>query len=541
MSKPGEVARGLIIGAIYALIFAALKETPSYLNLSAAVRIAAFLALPPRRWATLVATDVTVTFGFASQAFAAAPVVQPMASYTIGWIIAASTFPSIGALLTAGIAHQAAVAMLPTDARQAIKLLVMIAVAAAVAAAAGLAIYSTQNIAPAAMDYSRWSLFRAYFMGVLGGTLVVVPLAGWLKSHYRPAPAEFLKALERDARKSQVWLVWTGLSVAALVIAAQFATTQEVLWELRYSMLVPPILCAVLFGWQGAIFSVAMVNVALGLTMTSGIKEHNVWQLLAFASVIAVVALFVGTISSRQRARSARDAAEIERWRDTAHSQRAIPEAARQNSQVLIEQLREVLRLAEQEVRDPNADRLEASRVRWSTLSLARQILKERGEMLDPPHLVDGGLRTALFCCPAIKTLRRNAVPLQLDLSCSMRHISRETQRFAYQMAHEAFAIAFRAGSVSFAQVRLRTGQVNGRHWIAVRIFVRLHSLLAETESPIKVQDQPVFSGLRRMAQAFGGDFRVRGGEVDRTFGSLIYDLGEQAIEIPPAATRSAG
>jgi glucose-6-phosphate-specific signal transduction histidine kinase len=543
MSKTGDVVRGLGTAGIYALVFWAIKETPSHMNLSAAFRLVALLLLPTRLWPSIIAADIAATFGFATQAFD-----KPPYTYTPLWVLAASILPISCALQAAAILRRWNIQLVPANAAEATRLVVGLIGASAICAAGGVMIFSTQTASAASMGLTIWELFGKYFLGVVVGLLCVAPVLAAAKRLYRPTFAGVRQAIEAEISNAHQCILIAAAMLATGVIGAQLAHSTEVLWSIRVAMLAPLLVCAVQYGWRGAVVSIPMMDAALELTWVSHVKESGFWWVLGLSAGFSAMALIVGAHSSRQRA-VARQAAEEKfladeesaRWRDIAQTQRALPVEILRRESEIIEEIRELLHQAELLAGDPSLKRDEEVKIQWRTFTFARRLLQERSELLAPPLLEKHGLRTAIYSSPVVKELRSAGALVFLHLSDPADHLTRGTQLTVYRFVHQILAVGMRDGTITQAFIRLRTGGGADRPWVALKVSMKYRSEEQARAMPRSDHVAGTLQGMGQLAKAYGGVIRQRPNGCVRTVASLLFDLDAGAWSATPASFRQGG
>jgi len=541
--KPGEWVRGVLTAIVYAAVFYAIKETPVHMNLSAAFRLAVLLLVPVRIWPSVIAADVVLTFGFATVAFG-----QPPYTYTPFWVIAASTLPITGAVFSSAVVRRLGVELEPASPLQALKLVGALGIACAICAAAGVAVFSSQEATFASMKLTIWELYGKYFIGMYVGAIFVVPAVAGLRRLVRPTMAGVRAAIQDEFSRIHRSVLAGAAMVGAGVIAAQFTNSADVLWTVRGALFVPMLVCAICFGWRGAVIGVALVIPALELTWIDRVKEENFWFVLIFGAVASSSALIVGAWSSRQRRQADQVTAEKvmakmdgERWRDIALNQRGMPEEVLRREMAIVEEIKRILHEAEVKSRDPALRVDEAMSLQWSTLSLARRTLQARSQMLAPALLEKHGIRTALFSSPIVRELRSSGAVVRLHLTDPVDHLTRGTQLTAYQFLHQAIAHAMKDGPIVRAAIRLRTGGGKNGPWIAFKLSIQFHSAMAEQANEISPKDVAMLQSMEQLAKAYGGSIRQRPDDRCRVVTAMLFDLDAAMEYNPPAAQRPAG
>ncbi len=509
--------RGVAVGLVYALFFSALKETPSHMNLSVAVRIGALLLVPYRLWPTIIAADIATTFGFSTSKLSEDP-------YNPTWVLHTTLLPILSVLPAAYFARSLQLRLLPSSMGDAAKLLGILALASFCAALTSLKSFLTLGLPPSQYDLTHWSMLNLYWIGGFVGCITLVPVAAYVHQQFQPAGLTVKLARERELGRIGRWIAAMIVPLSIGVVLTYVTDSTDWLLGIRTLLLAPTLVCALLYGWRGAVISVVLSNLAIELTWDYGPRPPGLIYALQLSGFVSLFSLIVGAQASGLRAHASNANAEVRRLRTIAKSQRTLPSTVRNWQASILDDVCTRFEEAARVMMDPSTNRAEAMRIYWQIMSRARSELRSRRNALVPPELASYGLRVALQRGPIISKLRECGIPVQLGMNAPVDHLAIGTQQTLYQVAHEVLAQALRGGAVTWAAVRLRTGDGTDRPWACLRISFRHHPGLALEDLPLNASDEAMFESLGQLASAYGGALRQRLLPNVRTVAVLVFD-----------------
>lgn len=548
MGKPGEAFRGIVIGALYAAAFWALKDTPSHLNLSVGLRLAVLLITSPRRWPTIFAADLLVNLGSAVMAFREHTFISPSYVFLYSLLQPLVIFP--GAML----AYQHKLNVVAPTWRDARLLMGAIFVTSMAQPLASVAVWSTYTIPVSASGDSMLGLLARYFCGTFLGGITVIPVIGFAKLAFDAgAPAardqllgRKLRAVLREVlRGTPFKLAWGAVRqvdlvpaikaalfllspCVALVIVAKSGIPAPFLLTLRVGLsAIPPILLAGLYGTRGAALGLILANCSVAMTNNST-REPGVVEAQQIAIAFSICAWLAGVFVTRSSERFRRESAEKDLLRKALQRKNRMPDLMRRYKADALDDLAKSLD-ASQFDRFSELAKAEALSQHFRMLHGARSYLRSKREALFPPLLEEYGLRTALTCAPILESIRQAGEEVGIYMPSSVRGIAIGTQQTVYQIVHECLTHAMREGTVRSIKIKVRVGSSNGRQWLALRMRICARPV-DEGQSKVRTVDRASMDGLYDLAEAYGGQLRQSRDDCWRYVSALLFDEEAEAL-----------
>lgn len=531
MGKPGEALRGIVIGVVYALAFLTLKETPSHLNLSVGLRLAALLITDVRRWPTIFAADLLVNYGSAIDAFRTHDFVTPRYVLLYSILQPLVIFP--GALL----AHQYKLSVITPTLRNGVVLIAALLVTAVAQPLVSLTIWSTYSTTISAQGESFIGLMAKYFCGTFLGGITMVPIIAFGKFAYDVGGPLMRRVFQSELLPSLKAAFIAAGPCVLLVVVAHSGLPPSLLWTLRIGLSAfPPIVLAALYGTRGAALGLVLANCSVVLTEAS-IREPGVVEAQQIAIAFSVFAWFAGIYVTGSRERMHLEVAEKDRLRQALSRRRHLPQALRRYKAAVLDEVYDSLAVSRMVERDRTVAREEALTQHFRMLHGARSNLRNKREALFPPLLEEYGLRTALMCAPIFENIRALGETVSLHMPNSVAGVALGTQQTVYQIIHECLTHAMREGTVRSVSVKIRVGSSRGRRWLGLKMKICARPV-DDDQSKVRAVDEVTMEGLYDLAEAYGGELRQSRDGFWRQVSALIFD--EEAEALLAADTRRA-
>lgn len=532
MEKPGKIAKWIGAGALYVVVCYGLKQVPFYTDLASGLRLALLLLLPIRRWPLLLFCDAVALTLFTAPRFGIAPFT------TLSALITIFGYP-LTSVPAALLARKLGFDLSQHSPRQVFNLAAVASVAALVGSLVGIAYVLSCDMSLEAQSITIPSLFETYAIGKVLGVLAVVPAAVWIASMFNAS-----KAITR-ARLAKAFhdlYTWIGATSGVLLIATVLANSVgpgRLLLPIRLAMFMALVICALTHGARGAGIAVLLVNIALELTQQIQPREPDLVTVHELSALFSMVALLVGAHVSRHQAEALAASAEKDRLmaetrlaelnkgalRRLAQSHADLPQRLLDAQAGFLDELLLDFTHIENQLRDKSLDREEAQQLWWRLSSRTRQEIRARKAAIRPELLDSHGLRAALASGPIAAALYDSGIPFHVRLAHDLSRIPKATQFAVYQLAHGSIARFLQAGVAGCVTLRVRTGRLASREWVAVHVNVALNSAMEQDME----NGADISRSLTLLAQAYGGRARekpLRFGRYD--FSAVLFneDLG---------------
>ncbi|MGO1069296.1 MASE1 domain-containing protein [Lysobacter sp. CA199] len=276
----GRVARGVVLGTVYALSFWALRVSNITLDqwyLPAGLRVAALLLVPRSYWLYLIAGEAA---GILCARY------SRIDEYGLTFVVVSSiTIMPLVAVIVRSFEKRNGLIVEP----QRILMLAALVAASTTLANTGL-VFGLMRKEPGPVD---WTNSFQVMVGAYLGILTMIPLVLLWKQ--RAASYPFPRRLRADAAIGIV-------ATLGVFIIAELAGPAEKNM-LRMLMIVPAAVLTVLHGWRGAAVGVVMSNTALAMTIhrthTDGNTDPDALRVQIILAITATVLITLGSRISR--------------------------------------------------------------------------------------------------------------------------------------------------------------------------------------------------------------------------------------------------
>jgi len=544
MEKPGKIAKWIGAAALYIVVCYGLKQVPFYTDLASGLRLALLLLLPMRRWPLLLICDAVALTLFTVPRFGVPPFTTLSALITIfGYPLTSVPAALLARRIGLDLSHHAP--------RQIFNLAAVAALAALVGSVLGIAYVLSCNMPLGAQQVTIPSLFETYAIGKVLGVFAVVPAAFWIASMFNAS-----KAITR-ARLAKAFTdlyTWIGATSGVLLVATVLANSVgpgRLLLPIRLAMFMALVVCALRHGSRGAGIAVLLVNIALELTQQIQPREPDLVTVHEIGALFSIIGLLVGTHVSRHQAEALAAAAEKDRLmaesklaelnkgtlRRLAQNQADLPQRLLDAQAGFLDDLLLDFAPIENQLRDKSVDREDAQLLWWRLSSRTYQEIRARRAAIRPELLDSHGLRAALASGPIAAALSDSGISFHVRLTDNLSNVPKATQFAVYQLAHGSIARFLQVGVAGCVTLRVRTGRLGVREWVAVHVNVALNS---DIEQDLE-RGADISRSLILLAQAYGGRAREKPLRVGRyDFSAVLFNEDINALLHPDSDTQLA-
>ena len=526
MAKKGELQRALLLCCVYGLAYFSLRESPTFFKLSAGLAFTALLLSDRRDWILLTLTQMAVTYLSLASKLHVAP-------YNWQWLALMTVGPAVGNLLAMEIARRLWPIQRLTESRDAIALLKTILLASLLVSAGGLLPLFALQIDWAKYHSSPAKAYFLYSFGFYVGSISLAPLALWVREAIDDAAAK-----GRSLRLTREhWLQWRpeAAAFASWCVSAVFLTyafpDPDLVWAFRLAMFVPLAAATYSHGWKGASIYIPLINIALAVSHSEDIREPNLLLIMELSCLISSMALVCGIhITNQSRAAEIAQRAEA-KFRKMAAQRAELPMAQRRAFDERLNRLYSRVQAAEQDLRRTDIDSGQSLRVYWLTVNSFRQEVRSLRESVYSPLLAQRGLSAALAAGPIPLVLEEIGATFNLSAPRTVDKLPRTTQDALYYSLHTAAFQLLAQGCPAQLTLRIRTGERDGRQWIACRATVDLRPVDVELPKFESIGLEEAIVEVTKVAQAYDGDCRCYGTPSRRSVTMLVFDEAVEQVQ----------
>lgn len=500
MTKQGDVRLGAFVALAYGLVYYALRATPSFINLSAGLSLTLFLFSSRRLWpAYLVGQLLGATFASWGR--------YGQAPYSGTWLAAVIFLPLIVSFGTAVMARRNEDAVPFFGLRDATRFLGIAALGSLALGIAGLFIASTLTVSLEAL-YGRWpKVLWLYTSGAFVGAVVMAPMVASIRDRVIASRSwkGFLTGIQATCRRHfMASLQVIGYCVPAVIIA-QLVTSQDVLWVVRFAMMLPLLAMVAHNGARPIAFALPCVTLALGMTQGSELRAPDLLVISDLAALVGGIVLVFTMHVTEQRAIARSASIDAREWRRSAQARAHLPGSIRRQHAAELDRIYSCISQAESALRRDDLDRAQAAKIWWRTITHARHQLRAFRDSIAPPILIGHGLRAALAASPVVHDVAEAGGSFHSHTAPEARELSLTIQETVYHVATQATYLLLSLGNPGRVAVRVRVGTKAGRRWTVVTVKAHVGADLDEAAEAQVRYTEAAIKELAKVARAYGG------------------------------------
>lgn len=524
MGKAWKALHYLGICAIYCYAYLLLKYAPFYLNLPAALRLAALVAMPVRAWPGLLLADMVANSVYTSPRFGVHP-------YTdLSAIISIVGYP-LSSLPAAWVAKRRKLQLASGSIDQVKTLLIAAACQTIFGTIVGVAYVLSCDMSIQEQHSTVWNVIELYSTGHLLGALTLLPAFGWALYQLTAETHGKRRWPETGYPALAIWMLCAACFCTIGVLLAFTVGPGKLLFPVRLALFLTVVVCTLREGWRGAAVSVLIVNLALELTQVRLGRDPDLATLHELSAFLSAFALWVGALITRHRAASTRIAADNERLQKQLARHASLPLKIKQQHAEMLDHLISNLSVSETLLRGSPGDREQAQQLWWRVISRHRRELRSQRDALKPEVLDSHGLRVALASGPIAAALQDAGVRFYVHAVDSLDGISADVQAAVYHIVHDGITRHLQHGAVEFVSLKMRTGNLAGRRWVGVRVEMGMNDDYSAESGARSRAD------LVSLAELYGGRFRDSSVRNVRILSTVLFEDGLEAILGPQVAT----
>ncbi|PMQ04194.1 hypothetical protein DyAD56_16015 [Dyella sp. AD56] len=516
--------QGTAFAVLYGLTFYHLKDaSPATLNLPVGMRLALFLALPPRWWPWLVAGDIGAN-GYWNITVAVKH------HFPALWAAVGTSMPVLAGLIPAHFNRKFGGPYDFDKPRDAMRFLTTAAGSSLLTALVCiLGILAASIGRPTGMTYADPALasqFTIYLTGALASTVLLPPLVHVVREFF---PKGKRALTDKD-------LILIGGFAAYVLVGTLFLQSVPIgmLTLVRCALYAPLILMTRIMGWRGATIMGLVCAIALQATQRVDVEGPFI-SVQDIATACAVTMFIFGSVISEQRkqviaakAQSEQSQSDVRQMRGLVKRHATRSEALFRHSAGIMEDLVRGAQQAERQMQD-TPDRGERALIQWEAMKGIRERMRSLSEIFHPELLEQAGLRATISSGPLYQILSACGIAFDDDLRARPGLLSQEVQMSLYRLSYEGACVMLRDKTPERMVVSLRIGRIARGPRYAI---LRLKGVVSSPEgwrAPTSVVTTGFsLDGMGLVAESFQG--RVKYSRDAHRMTILLFDGATQAI-----------